>query len=135
MNVSTSAHFGWWVAVGGALGAVLYYLAITVVGPAVGVRRLTVALAMCVCAVLGIVVASGRQGDGYAWVGVGLLGSAVPFTAVVASVVDLAPQEPWRRKALLGAWTVLAGVSMAILGYILADVSSIAFEKVPGRLR
>jgi hypothetical protein len=84
---------------------------------------------------LGIVVASGRQGDGYALVGVGLLGSAVPFTAVVASVVDRAPQQPWRRKALLGAWTVLAGVSMAILGYIVADVSSIAFEKVPGRLR
>ncbi|MEU2002862.1 hypothetical protein ACH47B_20000 [Rhodococcus sp. NPDC019627] len=52
---------------------------------------------------------------------------------MVAAVVDRVPQQPWRRKAILAAWTVLAGVSMAILGYILADVSSIAFEKLPGQ--
>ncbi|MCQ4120970.1 hypothetical protein [Rhodococcus tibetensis] len=135
MNALPSAHFGWWVAVGGALGAVLYYLAVTVIGPTVGVRRLTVALTMCVCAVLGIVVASGRHGDGYALVGVGLLGSIAPFTAVVGSVADRPPREPWRRTALLAAWTALAGVSMAILGYTVADMGSIAFEKIPGRLR
>ncbi|TQC44230.1 hypothetical protein EEB14_38500 [Rhodococcus sp. WS4] len=134
MNAATSINYVWWVAAGGAAGALLHYLAVAVVGPRVGVRRTVLALTMCACVLLGIVAASGRDGDGYALVGIGFLGALAPFTALAGQVLGSEGEQSSRRTALLAGWILVAGASMAILGYILADIGSIAFEKIPTRL-
>jgi opacity protein-like surface antigen len=91
---------------------------------------------MCACALLGIVAASGRDGDGYALIGVGFLGAVAPFTALASQALGQDTSRRSRRHTVwLTGWTVLAGVSAAVVGYILADVGSIAFEKIPTRLQ
>jgi len=132
MNVSTSVNYGWWVAAGGAVGALVYYLAVTAIGPRVGASRLVLALTMFACLFLGIVVASGRNGEGYAFLGVGVLGSLAPFTAVAGQA--LTQRRPRSRHSipLIALWIFLVGVSMAMLGYILADIGSKGIEKLPG---
>ncbi|KAF0963810.1 hypothetical protein [Rhodococcus sp. T7] len=136
MNVSTSIDYGWWVAAGGAAGAMVHYLAVTALCPRIGAGRVVLLLTTCACVLLGIVVASGRSGDGYAFFGVGFLGSMAPFTALTALVLGQDGERRSRRRTFqLACWAVLGGVSMAIVGYILADVGSIAFEKIPTRLQ
>ena len=135
MNVLTSINYVWWVAAGGAVGALVHYLAVTVAGPRIGAGRVALLLNSCACMLLGIVVASGRSGHGYAFFAVGVLGSVAPFTALAGQALDRTRPRIRRRTILLAMWTALTGVSMAIVGYILADLGSIAFEKVPGSLR
>ncbi|QTJ68080.1 hypothetical protein HYG77_22565 [Rhodococcus sp. ZPP] len=136
MNASTSIDYVWWAAAGGAAGALLHYSAVAVLGPRVGVDRVVLALTSCACLFLGIVVATGRSGDGYAFLGVGFLGSVAPFSVLAAGALERGGVRRSRRRTLLLAgWTALTGVSMAIVGYILADVGSIAFEKLPGQTR
>ncbi|CAG7600035.1 hypothetical protein Rwratislav_39415 [Rhodococcus wratislaviensis IFP 2016] len=135
MNVSTSINYAWWVAAGGAVGTLLHYLVVTVAGPRIGADRVVLLLTTCTCVLLGIVVASGRSGGGYAFFGAGVLGSVAPFTAVAGQALDRACPLPRRRRILLAMWTGLAGVAMAIAGYILADIGSITIEKAPSSLR
>lgn len=136
MNAATSINYVWWVAAGGATGATVHYLAVTLLAPRVGRRFITVALAMIACLLLGAVVASsGRHGAGYAGVGIGFLGALAPFTAVAEQVLDAGNGRPHRHTLVIAAGTVLAGVAMAILGYIGADMGTILFEKIPARLR
>lgn len=132
MNASTSTNYVWWVAAGGAAGALLHYLAVTVVGPRIGAGRVVLLLTTCACMLLGIAVATGRSGDGYAFFGVGVLGSVAPFVAVVGQALDRTRPRSRRPTILLAMCTVLAGVPMAIIGYILADIGSIASEKLAG---
>ena len=134
MNVSTSINYVLWVAAGGAVGALVHYLAVTVAGPRIGAGRVALLLNSCACMLLGIMVASGRSGHGYPFFAVGVLGSVAPFTAVAEQALDrpCSPPRPRRRRMLLAMGTVAAGVSMALVGYILADIGSITFEKVPG---
>ena len=127
MNVSTPVNYVWWVAAGGAAGAVLHHLVVTVASPRIDAGRVRLALTTSACLLLGIVVASGRDGSGYAFIGVGLLASVAPFTGFAWRAAVGA-----RHGLRLAVWTVLASVSMAIVGYILADTGSIAFEKFPG---
>ncbi|SEC26056.1 hypothetical protein [Rhodococcus koreensis] len=135
MNASTSINYVLWVAAGGAVGALVHYLAVTVAGPRIGAGRVALPLNSCACMLLGIMVASGPSGHGYPFFAVGVLGSVAPFTAVAEQALDRTRPRYRLRTMLLAMWMGLAGVSMAIVGYILADAGSIAFEKVPGSLR
>ncbi|WAM16827.1 hypothetical protein [Rhodococcus sp. JS3073] len=135
MNVSTSINYVWWVAAGGAVGALLHYLVVTVLGPRMGADRVVLLLTTCACVLLGIVAASGRSGVGYAFFGVGALGSAAPYTAIARQAINRTRSQSRRRTTLLAVCIVFASVSMAIAGYILADVGGIAFEKAPGGFR
>ncbi|WP_283294517.1 hypothetical protein [Rhodococcus sp. IEGM 1351] len=96
MNVSTSINYLWCA----AAGALLHYFAVIVVGPRLGVRRTVVALTMCAYALLGIVVASGRDEDRYALIGIGFLGAVAPFTALASQALGQDTSRRSRRRTV-----------------------------------
>ncbi|MFD9662856.1 hypothetical protein ACFWAY_14710 [Rhodococcus sp. NPDC059968] len=130
MNVETAASYIWWVAAGGALGSLVHYLGVTFVGPRIGARRTQTALTMSACLMLGVVVAAGPYTARYAIIGIGFLSAVCPFTAVMGHLLDMHDRRSFWRALLLYGWYVLAGVCMAIVGYILADVGNIYVEKL-----
>jgi fluoride ion exporter CrcB/FEX len=131
MNALAKGEYFWWVAGGGGAGATVYYLLAVTLSTRIRLHRVIVGIYMTTSLLLGSVVAAGRDWSGYAAIGIGFLGSVAPLTALAAQTLDAVGPRVGRRSVALAAWTVAAGIAMAILGDILADVASTLVRKVP----
>lgn len=136
MNAPTSINYVWWVAAGGATGALLQYLAAAVIAPRIGSRAVIAGSTACACLLLGGLAADEHGGGRYAFVVIGLLSAIAPLSAIASQLLYATDTKSnWRGRLLFTAFILLVGVSTAILGYMVAGISSYPFDKFPGRLQ